>query len=161
MTWSVWRKRVKMIGLLLSIMLLGVWGFSVIYGVSYSPPSDQWQIQIGLGSIYANNQPWSPKGLNCEPVYAKRKMLFGTRISGTQFAREWLGFRLPRSTSDARGHWAFIFPLWPVLIAVGFPTAILWWCDRRPKAGFCRVCKYDLTGNVSGTCSECGTDFER
>jgi len=28
---------------------------------------------------------------------------------------------------------------------------------RRPIAGFCASCGYNLTGNVSGVCSECGT----
>lgn len=28
--------------------------------------------------------------------------------------------------------------------------------DRRLGAGLCPVCGYDLTGNVSGTCPECG-----
>ncbi len=27
----------------------------------------------------------------------------------------------------------------------------------RPKAGFCQVCSYNLTGNLSGTCPVCGT----
>ncbi|MCH8243527.1 MAG: hypothetical protein IH897_13095 [Planctomycetes bacterium] len=52
-------------------------------------------------------------------------------------------------------------PVWLLVVAVGFPTAILWWRDRRLKAGFCKVCKYDLTGNVSGTCPECGTAVGR
>src|SRR5262249_30991088 len=28
--------------------------------------------------------------------------------------------------------------------------------DRLLPAGFCRQCGYDLTGNVSGVCPECG-----
>lgn len=33
----------------------------------------------------------------------------------------------------------------------------LWWRDRPPPAGHCRVCAYDLRGNISGRCPECGT----
>ncbi|HEY3241813.1 MAG TPA: hypothetical protein VGM03_00550 [Phycisphaerae bacterium] len=48
-------------------------------------------------------------------------------------------------------------PVWlPVLILVA-PTLWLWVRDRRPKPGHCQRCGYDLTGNTSGVCPECGT----
>ena len=31
---------------------------------------------------------------------------------------------------------------------------------RRRKRGLCLKCGYDLTGNVTGVCSECGTEVE-
>jgi len=55
----------------------------------------------------------------------------------------------------------FEAPLWPALLvlfaAIGVPTAILSWRDRRLPPGHCRKCGYNLTGNVSGRCPECGT----
>ena len=34
---------------------------------------------------------------------------------------------------------------------------LLWWLDlRRIPPGHCPHCGYDLTGNVSGKCPECG-----
>ena len=47
-------------------------------------------------------------------------------------------------------------PLWAPLLLVGIPTAIAWRRDRRPPPGHCQICGYDLTGNVSGICPECG-----
>jgi len=32
---------------------------------------------------------------------------------------------------------------------------------RRPGAGFCQACGYDLTKNESGICPECGVEIER
>lgn len=47
-------------------------------------------------------------------------------------------------------------PIWFPLVLIGLPTAWLWSVDRRrPGPGRCR-CGYDLTGNRSGVCPECG-----
>ncbi len=40
-----------------------------------------------------------------------------------------------------------------------FATLVLWW-RRRPPPGHCQDCGYDLTGNVSGVCPECGTGVD-
>ena len=49
-------------------------------------------------------------------------------------------------------------PGWYPLAALALPTAAFWWLGRRRRVpGHCRNCGYDLTGNVSGRCSECGT----
>ena len=49
-------------------------------------------------------------------------------------------------------------PMWLPLLLVGVPTALLWWRDRRRfPPGYCQHCGYNLTGNVSGRCPECGT----
>ena len=47
--------------------------------------------------------------------------------------------------------------LWVPLLAAAIPTAWLWHRDRhRVRPGCCLRCGYDLTGNTSGVCSECG-----
>ena len=44
-------------------------------------------------------------------------------------------------------------------ILTGFTVGatVAFWPRRRPKPGCCSSCGYDLTGNVSGRCPECGT----
>ena len=46
-------------------------------------------------------------------------------------------------------------PIWFLLLISGIARIILWRLDRRPLPGQC-PCGYDLTGNESGTCPECG-----
>lgn len=47
--------------------------------------------------------------------------------------------------------------LLPFLGAAGV-TAYLFWRDRPIPSHCCQQCGYDLTGNVSGVCPECGMD---
>ncbi len=51
-------------------------------------------------------------------------------------------------------------PLSFVFTALAIPTAILWRRDRRFRQGHCQQCGYNLTGNESGKCPECGTEVE-
>ena len=45
-------------------------------------------------------------------------------------------------------------PVWLLVVAVGLPTAKLWWRDHGQTPGYCKVFRYDVTG----TCPECGTE---
>jgi hypothetical protein len=50
-------------------------------------------------------------------------------------------------------HWS----LWQPLVVLAVISVLLFRLDRRrPKPGHCKSCGYNLTGNVSGVCSECG-----
>ena len=168
---SVWRTRVKGIGLVLCLMMLALWVFSVLFESFYVPPSRQWSITIAYGRYVFNDSraglvpvsPWkgvfsSTTGWRCSPSYPEWKVA-AAQIPWAEFAHRYLGFGLP-----CKG-WGIprelYVPVWLLVVAVGFPTTILWWRDRRPKAGFCKVCKYNLTGNVSGICPECGTAMEK
>ena len=46
---------------------------------------------------------------------------------------------------------------WLPLTLVAVPTLFLWWKDRALPPGLCTHCRYNLTGNTSGICPECGT----
>ena len=52
--------------------------------------------------------------------------------------------------------WYIRVPFWLILILVGIPTAYMWRRERRVLKGHCQTCGYNLTGNVSGRCPECG-----
>ncbi len=68
------------------------------------------------------------------------------------------GLHLPRRNAVFTGHQFQILPLWiPSAVAL-ISTTLLWLRPRRrPAKGHCPTCSYDLTGNESGKCPECGT----
>ncbi|MBN1490434.1 MAG: hypothetical protein JXA69_11010 [Phycisphaerae bacterium] len=55
-------------------------------------------------------------------------------------------------------------PLWAVLVVLALPVLIRCgrllrrYRQRHQKPGCCRKCGYNLTGNVSGRCPECGLE---
>jgi hypothetical protein len=91
----------------------------------------------GEGVVAAAWEYWGalPAGLNME------------RPSGIQ----WL------PSVDHSSGIMVVVPIWMLLVVIAIPTAFLWVRDRRrfPR-GHCQACGYNLTGNVSGVCPECG-----
>lgn len=55
-----------------------------------------------------------------------------------------------------------IVPLWTLLTLFSLVTIIVGWRElRKIPPGHCPVCRYDLTGNTSGICPECGTPIAK
>jgi len=58
---------------------------------------------------------------------------------------------------------AIAWALGCALMAIGIVTAMINWShthelhSRRRRGGRCTTCGYDLRGNVTGRCPECGT----
>lgn len=57
--------------------------------------------------------------------------------------------------------WSLFVAAWIPFLLLAIPTAFLWYHDRRFPPGQCRRCGYNLTGNVSGRCPECGEPIGR
>jgi hypothetical protein len=55
-----------------------------------------------------------------------------------------------------RGQEDCVTPFSLVLLLFAVSTAYLFWRDRRYPRAHCQSCGYDLTGNTSGVCPECG-----
>jgi hypothetical protein len=72
-----------------------------------------------------------------------------------------LGLTLPHIEGNVFG-WRTRVPFWILLGLALLPTAWLWSGDsRKIPVGHCQRCGYNLTGNVSGVCPECGTAIPR
>jgi hypothetical protein len=48
-------------------------------------------------------------------------------------------------------------PLWILLLISAIPAPFVWGGSHRTSLGHCPRCNYNLTGNTSGICPECGT----
>lgn len=74
----------------------------------------------------------------------------------------WEWFWLPgasRFYGVAGSKLGVLIPLWLPLLLTLIPTIHLWYKDREPLPGCCVKCGYDLTGNTSGLCPECGEEI--
>jgi hypothetical protein len=56
-----------------------------------------------------------------------------------------------------------VIPFWLLFLLVLMPTLLLWYPDYRAWRAYppshCQKCGYDLTGNESGRCPECGREI--
>ena len=59
------------------------------------------------------------------------------------------------------GFFFLLIPLWIPLLLSAFGLILLKFIPHRPRPGHCSTCGYNLNGNVSGVCSECGAVVDR
>jgi hypothetical protein len=93
-----------------------------------------------------------------QPSYASPRWL---ATLGFVVERGWYDrLNIRRRTYDMVDVW---FPMWIVFAIIAFPPAC-WLLHKwrfRLQPGHCSACGYNLTGNVSGVCPECGTKIAR
>ena len=71
-------------------------------------------------------------------------------------------FWLPRKGRPNFGAYTGIgiaMPIWILCLPLCLALAVIWWRDRSHQADHCQTCGYDLTGNTSGRCPECGASL--
>jgi hypothetical protein len=85
----------------------------------------------------------------------------GMRMPGSEQHFRGLGFWIVSGERWGDMHYAIFMPAWfASVISTLLPMATLtrFVCGRKiPNVSVCLTCGYNLTGNVSGVCSECGT----
>ena len=85
--------------------------------------------------------------------------IYSGRVSFLRLDRSLPPAAIERGFTPAFGRLGgeLVIPVWIVLLALLVPTTIAWFKCRCYPPGRCQACGYDLTGNLSGTCPECGT----
>ena len=87
---------------------------------------------------------------------------FGWHVERPRSVETWLPLPTVKQSmlwvSSPLVTWEIGLPIWILLLPAAISTAFLFWRDRRRiPPGHCQRCGYNLTGNVSGKCPECGT----
>src|SRR5262245_46766733 len=125
-------------GLLLAAYVLTIWGY-----VEYR--TTRWGVRVRPGGLGIS---WSSSPL----VPRHRGWTSGT--GKAVLPDWWFDYQCRRLYTGLIISWASV-PLWAFLLPCAGLTAWLWRRDWRIPPGHCR-CGYDLTGNTSGRCPECG-----
>jgi hypothetical protein len=157
------RRILKWAGLVLSVLIVVTWAVSVFWVWTI------WYCSVDNNSRYCTYRFGSGAG----GVFGYYDLMSvprdWLRIPGLTLRvgrANWLAwrFRWERCSSTGQSEtlawWWMMLPLWIPFLIVAPPTAFLWWRDRRYPPHCCQTCGYNLTGNVSGVCPECGEKVE-
>jgi hypothetical protein len=122
----------------------------------------RFESRLECGVVSFEQQPWG--GSSLEGELRTYPIPIAAIVESEHFPRAWLSV-LPNIhetyTLGARGYYVVV-PLWLPFLLLLVPTVLLWQRDRRTRRpGHCRRCDYDLTGNTTGRCPECGLEIAK
>jgi len=137
----------KWLGIGAFTMIVPVWAANVLIA------DGRWHLGHWIVHLYRGDL-WISSG---DPLISHQWGWEATRVrDGPEF---WFG-SAPRLQIGRPSEGTVRFfcgsPLWLLLLITVLPIAVSFWRRRWPMLGHCRTCGYDLTGNVSAVCPECG-----
>ncbi len=133
-------------GTVLTVLLLVAWVGSAWWEAAVRcPPTIRAGVQAGV-LFMSWETPWSPWPASFECVIGPRP--------GVSWTWWFDVFRLPLPKGGTVS--CIRIPIWFLSLATGLCSAWLWNRDRRRAPGLCCNCGYDLRGNPSSVCPECG-----
>jgi hypothetical protein len=107
---------------------------------------------FGAGEVVFSSNSATPREIRTE-FWGPKPLDWGYTVQADK-GRFAYGIRMP----NWNGLKWIRMPLWLPFIVFAAPTTYLWHRDRRRiPPGHCHSCNYNLTGNTSGICPECGT----
>lgn len=154
----------KWAGMCLLVVVVCVWVASGWYHASICVRSKTFNVMVFVGTGNAKVWLYMRHGPELAQVMNPRLDLrVGRRRARLSWADFWPRVRVnPLANLVQRNPpLSVMIPFWLIALMLAIPTVILWRLDRRVPPGRCRMCRYDLTGNVSGVCPECGTDVKQ
>ena len=146
------RQVAKWTGAVVSVIVVPAWvfSFSGMYEITWISRSADYRVSMHNGFIEFE---WMRPGwASFDPNR------IGWSIRPWLFSPSWWPpFRLGWAPLNSPDLASGLVRQWFLSLCVVTPTAFLFYRDRRrPRPGHSQKCGYDLTGNVSGKCPECG-----
>ena len=150
-----WRKPGKWAGTAVVALLVVAWAASWRrgFGLSQGFPGGYNAAALVKGSIEAHFVR-EPSYRPTDPAVSWRSFDISRYPDAVWMPR--YESRAIGSGSDA----ALDLPLWTLLLPVIIAKGLLWHFDRRRPPGICVKCAYDLSGNRTGLCPECGAKVQ-
>ncbi len=139
------------IGTAASVAIIVLWPLSLFWAAAYQGK------RIGVGALsgalvltrytgYSSGRGWYVDSL--PPIH---------REAGPTWTPSYFKLSSVLALGSGKEVASVFIPLWmlevPLLAALG----LIWMRRRRSKRNGCQQCGYNLTGNTSGICPECGT----
>lgn len=125
-------------GLVASLLIVALWVFNAFCKITYLFRFSWVAIERGRMTVgWHSGKPYRSSGLRA------------------QFKFEWPTLLTPEYHSIPSGAWVTV-PLWIPLLTFAAVAFVAWRSHRNRPPCVCLKCEYDLTGNVSGVCPECG-----
>ncbi len=152
------RRRTAASCMVLSCLIALAFAASLFWFVgilTYTSPQSGVCVDHGsFGFCYVDAYPRRPAWTSVSPVDGTSRATDLRAVVRSARGRDPMRF-LPKCHAWEPRSRSLYIPLWmPFLL-----TATLWLCLRRKRheRGHCERCGYDLTGNTSGVCPECGS----
>ena len=127
--------------------------YGFVAGSCYFGPRKQINNIASRGFVPAPSTHGWPTGWGLQSQFPNRRSW-----------RNWYPKFMTTREKNMPSVWALhgMIPFWMPTLLAGVPTLYLFWRDRRNRlAGFCGRCGYNLFGNKSGKCPECGREIRR
>jgi len=140
----------KWTGALVCVLLIGLFALSMGYQVDWKNTDASVVVTFWCGHLSFNHYPFERPTASHLGWKASR-----IQLSDSFWRRVTIPFRPPGLVWNNGRIWLQL-PLWIPFVIVASASAVLWWRERTIPPGHCPTCGYNLTGNVSGRCPECG-----